>query len=593
MIDGNQMKFENIIASNGVLLEDLLGGKNKIFEIPLFQRNYNWSVDNCRELYDDIINSYNSNTKHFIGIFIHYNSIVSTPKTSNVLIDGQQRLTTIMLLLCAIREVTTDTVLKQKIDNAFIYNTNKEIKFRFKLKQNNFDNDNFEKVLGNNIESIDTKSKIFINYSKFVAWLTEDLEKINLKDLIETIEKIESVEIVLKNDDIDRVQKIFEKINSTGQPLNSADLIRNYLLFAGNIEEQQELYNKWTCIENMVGQSNITHFVRSYTIRYSYENITIRNVYNDFKNQFKNMSHKKILDDMLKYAIYYAIIEKCEYYCYDNKTYNISLLTNDDKYINNTLRMLNYIGTDDWVPLFMILFDELYRTDKNKLSDILELILEFMIRYRVVQPSAGGGALQLKIYNIMKSLVNKECNYTVKGIYNILSTSDSDANRYPTDAQFMASLKNNMLVKNGRVLLYQLSRRQKHEIMDFGPNITLEHLMPQTINPNESEGNWWINNLGKRKYKDIQDKYTDCIGNYALLTRSLNSSISNSPWPTKRKEISVRCFDDITRSVTTETVWKENNIKARNDKLSNEIRQWITGPKSENKKSNKWLIKTN
>lgn len=590
MIDGNQVEFENIITSNGVLIEDLLGGKNKIFEIPLFQRNYNWSVDNCRELYDDIINSYKNNSKHFIGIFIHYNSIVSTPKTSNVLIDGQQRLTTIMLLLCAIREVTTDIALKKEIDDDFIYNTNKNIKFRFKLKQNNFDNDNFEKVLGGNIQSIDTKSKIFINYSKFVDWITEDLKKINLKDLVETIKNIESVEIVLKSDDIGRVQQIFEKINSTGQPLNSADLIRNYLLFAGNLEEQQELYNRWTCIENIVGQNNITHFVRSYTIRYSYTNITIRNVYNDFKNQFKNMSHKKILDDMLKYAIHYAIIQKCEYYSYDNKTYNIELLNNDDKYINNTLKMLNHLGTDDWVPLFMILFDELYKINKNKLSDILELILEFMIRYRVVQPSAGGGALQSKIYNIMKCLVNKECPYTVNGIYNKLSTSDSEANRYPTDNQFMASLKANMLVKNGRVLLYQFSRRQKHEIMDFDPNITLEHLMPQTIDPSESEGKWWINHLGKSKYKDIQEKYTDCIGNYALLTRSLNSSISNSPWPTKRKEISVRCFDDITRNAANEPTWKENNIKARNDKLSNEIRQWITGPKSENKNANKWLI---
>ena len=221
MIDGNQVEFENIITSNGVLIEDLLGGKNKIFEIPLFQRNYNWSVDNCRELYDDIINSYKNNSKHFIGIFIHYNSIVSTPKTSNVLIDGQQRLTTIMLLLCAIREVTTDIALKKEIDDDFIYNTNKNIKFRFKLKQNNFDNDNFEKVLGGNIQSIDTKSKIFINYSKFVDWITEDLKKINLKDLVETIKNIESVEIVLKSDDIGRVQQIFEKINSTGQPLKA------------------------------------------------------------------------------------------------------------------------------------------------------------------------------------------------------------------------------------------------------------------------------------------------------------------------------------------------------------------------------------
>ena len=152
--------LKNLTDSNGVLLKDLLGGVNKIFEIPLFQRNYNWTVDNCKELYDDIIKSYDDNTSHFIGIFIHYNSSVSSLKTSNVLIDGQQRLTTIMLLLCAIRDVTDDENLKKCIDKDFIYNTNNNIRFRFKLKQNNFDNDNFEKVLGNKIESIQTKSKI-------------------------------------------------------------------------------------------------------------------------------------------------------------------------------------------------------------------------------------------------------------------------------------------------------------------------------------------------------------------------------------------------------------------------------------------------
>ena len=588
-MNNEQLDFENIKTSNGVLLEDLLGGKNKIFEIPLFQRNYNWSVDNCEELYNDILTSYRNGVSHFIGIFIHYNSVVSTPKTSNVLIDGQQRLTTIMLLLCAIRDVTSDEKLKKNINEEFIYNSNKAIKFRFKLKQNNFDNDNFEKVLGENIQSIDTKSKIYINYSKFVKYLSDDLNKLDLNRLVETIKKIESVEIILNSDNIERVQQIFEKINSTGQPLTPADLIRNYLLFTGNIEEQQELYNRWTCIENIVGQNNITSFVRAYTIRYSCENITTKNVYNDFKKQFKNLSHKKILDDMLKYAVYYTILEQNIYYKYD-ASYNVTKEINDDKYLNNTIKMLDAIGTDDWIPLFMLLFDNLYIHSKSKLSDILEIILEFMIRYRVVQPSAGGGALQIKIYGIMKAINDKSCPLTINGIYNKLSAYESDANRYPTDGQFMASLKENMLPKNGRVLLYQFSRRKKYEIMDFDSDITLEHLMPQTIDPSKSEGKWWINNLGKTKYQKIQETYTDCIGNYALLTRSLNSSISNGPWPTKRKEILVKCFDDITRVAANESKWNETTIKARNDKLANEIRQWITGPKSEKKNGNKWLL---
>lgn len=581
--------LRNLTDSNGVLLKDLLGGVNKIFEIPLFQRNYNWTVDNCKELYDDIIKSYDDNTSHFIGIFIHYNSSVSSLKTSNVLIDGQQRLTTIMLLLCAIRDVTDDENLKKCIDKDFIYNTNNNIRFRFKLKQNNFDNDNFEKVLGNKIESIQTKSKIYINYSKFISWISGDINRIDLNKLLECIKRMEAVEIILNNDNIENVQQIFEKINSTGQPLSAADLIRNYLLFTGNMQEQQELYNKWTCIEKIVGVNNITQFVKAYTIRYSYEVITSRNIYSDFKNQFKTWSHEKILDDMLKYSIYYAIIKENTYYKYD-LDYNVVVENNDDRHINNTLKLLDALGTDDLIPLFMMLFDELYRNNKSKLDEILELILEFMIRYRVVQPSAGGGAMQAKIYGIMRSINDKLCPLTVKGIYAKLSSYDSDASRYPTDSQFIAHLKENMLSKNGRVLLYQYARRRNYEIMDFDSNVTLEHLMPQTIDPSKEEGKWWINNLGKNKYKEIQEKYTDCIGNYALLTRGLNASISNGPWPSKRKEMLVKAFDSETRKVAGVSKWNEKSIKERNDKLSNEIKQYITGPKSEIKSGDKWLV---
>ena len=585
----NDIGFKNVKGVNLIHLRDLLGGNNKIYEIPLFQRNYNWTDENCRELYDDIIASYHTGHNHFIGIFMYYNTTANSAKVSDILIDGQQRLTTIMLLLCAIRDVTDDEKLKKEIDEKYIYNTNKEIKFRFKLKQNNYDNYIFETVLENKIDSTQQKSRIYINYSKLVDWLKTEIDQSDLEKIYEYIQNMETVEIILKNDNIENVQQIFEKINSTGQPLTPADLIRNYLLFTGNMTEQQELYNKWTCIEKIVGPNNITKFVRAYTIRYSSENIVMKNIYNEFKKQFSSQKHSAILDDMIKYSLYYAVIEENKYYTVDS-SYNIQEIENGDKYINNTLKMLEAIGTDDWIPLFMILFDKLADKKKQTLSDLLELILEFMIRYRVVQPSAGGGALQLRIYSMMRAIESKICPLTLKGIYGKLSANESEASRFPTDDQFVASLKENMLAKNGRILLYQYSRRRKREIMDFDSNITLEHLMPQTIDPDTVDGQWWISNLGKTKYSQIREKYTDCIGNYALLTRSLNSSISNGPWVNKRKEILERAFDEDTRKAANEKKWNEDIMKNRNEKFSSEIIKYITGPKAENGKSKNWLI---
>ena len=585
----NDIGFKNIKEVNLIHLSDLLGGTNKIYEIPLFQRNYNWTEENCKELFDDIIASYHTGHNHFIGIFMYYNTTANSSKVTDILIDGQQRLTTIMLLLCAIRDVTNDEKLKKDIDGKYIYNANKEIKFRFKLKQNNFDNANFETVLGNKLDSAQQKSRIYINYSKLVSWLSEEIAQTDLNNIYEYIQNMETVEIILKNDNIENVQQIFEKINSTGQPLTAADLIRNYLLFTGNMSEQQDLYNKWTCIENIVGSNNITKFVRAYTIRYSSENIVMKNIYNEFKKQFNSKKHSAILDDMKKYALYYAIIEDNKYYTVDS-SYNVTEIKNDDKYINNTLKMLEAIGTDDWIPLFMIWFDKLADKKKQTLSDLLELVLEFMIRYRVVQPSAGGGALQIRIYGMMRAIESKMCPLTLKGIYGKLSSNESEASRFPTDDQFLASLKENMLAKNGRILLYQYSRRRKREIMDFDSNITLEHLMPQTIDPDDADGKWWISNLGKTKYSQIREKYTDCIGNYALLTRNLNSSISNGPWGNKRKEILGRAFDEDTRKAANEKKWNGDTINNRNEKFSNEIIKYITGPKSENGKGKNWLV---
>ena len=115
--------------------------------------------------------------------------------------------------------------------------------------------------------------------------------------------------------------------------------------------------------------------------------------------------------------------------------------------------------------------------------------------------------------------------------------------------------------------------------------------MPQTIEAGTKNGNWWISALGgSTDCEKIREKYTECIGNYALLTRSLNASISNGPWDKKRKAILERAFDVETRNAAEEKKWNEETIKNRNSKLANEIRQYITGPASDNKRTNKWLV---
>ena len=565
---------------------------NTIYIIPTFQRYYSWEIDNCEELLDDIVNSCRKDQAYFIGFFMYYNEGAADGNESRkVLIDGQQRLTTLMLLLCAIREVTDSNSLKNDI-NHFIRNSNEKLG-KFKLKQNNNDDIYFNDVLDGTTDKMPNNSLIKKNYSWFVDNLPTKTNGVKLSKLVDTIKKLESVEIILNTEIINNVQSIFEKINSTGVGLSESALVRNFVLFTSSIDQQNKLYKIWCCIENIVGQKKVEKFIRAYTIRYNYVVVNKKEVYAKFKEKFENYDKEKILKDMLKYAIYYSIIENHKYYKYDDN-YNEIEINKNNEYIDNTLRLLNSLGTDDVVPLMMQLYSKLYddkkRNKRKMLSLLLELVLEYMIRYRIVKPSHGGGSLDNKFYGIMKKIENNECKLTFNGLYVELS-SGGEKTEFPNNTRFIDHMRKDMDKGTGRVLLFQYARKKKKEISDgyiFNDKLTLEHLMPQTIAEDEDNGKWWIKNLGKN-YEEIRENYTECVGNYGLLSRELNSDVSNGPWPAKREEILKNAIDETTVEAAKSTTWKKENIEKRNNDLSKEIAKYITGPKREYKKSYKWL----
>ena len=595
----------NISSWDGYTFETFVGGGNKVFEIPLFQRNYSWEESSCEQIFNDIFHACIIGKPYYIGNFMYYKSSETTPKVNKfILIDGQQRITSLLLLLCAIRDLYP--ILNS--DNEVIKNSCKgENEYKFKLKQNYNDYYDFINIMEGKRE--EKKSSIYDAYDTFKKLIDKDKNVFsrNVKRFYDTIKNLECIGIELNAKDTKNVQDIFEKINSTGVELSQADLIRNFLLFSESTSIQEHLHKYWKEVENIIGEKKISKYSKAYLIRYIFSDVTNDKIYFEFKAHFSGYEHESILQDFVKYSTFFSMIESQRFYEFDQndclkiKEYDLSDPKNEGtaKYnqlntLKTTFSLLNKIGTDELNPFFLYLCNSLYYHDINKLNEICEFLLEFMIRYRIVQPSGGGGALSTKIRKIMKSIDDGECKMSKKAIYSLLSNKeDSEASKYPDNDEFISSLKSGVSINNARVLLYQFARRKGEELVPFNSNVTVEHIMPQGIDDidDDNDKKWWIDNLGgNEKWQEIYNNYLNCIGNMVLVGRSLNSKMKNKPWDEKRICLQTLAMGKSALKVAKLEKWTKSQMETRNKNHSNELSQYITGPKSDKKVGSNWLL---
>ena len=361
-----------------------LGGFDKVFIIPPFQRNYEWSYEQCDELFDDIIYSLKNKKNHYLGNIIYYEGKNNGAAFNEyILIDGQQRLTSILLLLCAIRdESEKNNSLDLHITQRYLENDNVANQFRIRLKQTSYDAESFNAIVKGEINLADKNNNITKNYKHFIELLRKSDEQI--VDIFNAIIRLEIVDVNLQiSDDLEEVQTVFEKINSTGKHLTPADLIRNCLLLSNSIEEQEKLYvNYWVKIEKTVLNDNISRFARDFLVMKTFEDVEQENIYKKFKNEYVKRvgkTNKEILNEMAHFSKYFSFfkLENC-----------------DNKKIHHIITLLNLLKTDDLMPLYLYLFDKLYEYQTNELEKILNLLFDYMARYRVCIHTGGGGALR-------------------------------------------------------------------------------------------------------------------------------------------------------------------------------------------------------
>ncbi|GAA6951745.1 hypothetical protein ID0047_13300 [Helicobacter pylori] len=304
-------------AEATTLLEFFKQTQTNQFVIPIYQRLYSWKKEQCEQLWDDII-KIGGNDKmngHFIGSIL-YVRVDDTHSSPLLIIDGQQRLTTITLLFIALRNRSSDEDKRKKIES-YLINSDKDGDKKFRLILSESDKDTLLYLIDRNKRKpSEPSSKIMENFELFEEWISKNTDK--LETIFKGLEKLMIVWIALKKEK-DDPQLIFESMNSKGVELTQADLIRNYIVMETEVEKQEDFYNQyWRAMEENFEQSEkqskredlFNKFVRHYLTIKTGDNPNINKVYEAFKDyqQKEEIEIEDLLKDLQKYCGYFCQI---------------------------------------------------------------------------------------------------------------------------------------------------------------------------------------------------------------------------------------------------------------------------------------------
>ena len=522
------------------MLLQFMDGADKRFLIPVYQRNYDWKIANCKQLYDDLIKVIKDNRKyHFFGSIVSVYDMDSDTSTHDYLIiDGQQRLTTISLLMLAMRNILEKGILvsentrrAEKIYKAYLVDEYAEEETRIKLKPVKNDRNAFKKLFGDE-EDYYKNSNLTINYEYFYNRIQK--EEISIDDLFKAIQRLQIVSIELNNDD--NPQLIFESLNSTGLDLTEGDKIRNFMLMGQGKDEQNTLYEKfWNPIE-LATKYDVSMFVRDYLSIKTQMTPSINNVYEVFKKYASEnymgeggkLLAKELLEDLFLYAKYYEILlgAASSYDKIDSKL-------DDDA--RNSINRLNWLETTVTRPFLLEVLKIYYKDiiSIKDLHDIFHTVENYLFRRNICDVATN--ALNKIFLNLNKEILRYDGTYdeyVEKMKYTLLSKKESG--RFPDDVEFSTAFsEKNIYNMRGKYRTYILERIENFgtkETKDVYKHIengtyTIEHIMPQHLTP------IWMEELGE-DYQSVHDKWLHRIANLTLT--AYNSKYSNEPFEVKK-----------------------------------------------------------
>jgi len=518
-------------------LTDILKPPKQSFIIPVYQRNYDWQTSHCEKLYEDLIDVCKIDRKsHFFGSIVYF--LDNNIQPNLVIIDGQQRITTVSLLLLALIRVVEEKKIKG-IDieaiRKYLIVEEPSNKQKIKLKSVREDDDAFTKLFKpNNEKDYKEDSNITKNYLYFKERLLK--EKIEYSDFLNSIEKLNIVQIRLIKKDGDDPQLIFESLNSTGLDLTEADKVRNFLLMNLEYTVQEEYYNNyWRPIEKLT-QSNISNFIRDYITYKEKHTPPIYKVYFEFKKFFKNQFEienlESLFEELLRFAKYYSYIINSDYKTNDVPEEKI-------KKINEYLSYLNTLEVTVSYPFLLEVFND-FETEKiiniDEFLEVLKIIESYIFRRIICDlPANSLNKIFMSLGKEIKNYIDYKSNY-VEILKYILTQQKEGNQKFPNDFEFEDRIINkdiyNMSRKNKSHLLIRLETFQNNESSEKAirqkldeQELTIEHIMPQTLNP------FWEKDLGDECNR-IHEKYLNTLGNITLT--GYNKEYGNKPFLDKK-----------------------------------------------------------
>ena len=538
--------------------------------VPIYQRTYSWGEKQCQVLWEDIlkISKKKSSDRHFIGSVVCYKADeIDLPGQikKEIIIDGQQRITTLSLLMIAIArsyEKTGREEIGKAIRKNYLINEDGKDEERYKLLPTNQDKETYIALVDGLESEVKEPSKTILDsFNLFMSLLEDDEE--TLKNAYIGLQKLDLVYIGLSSES-DNPQLIFESMNSTGLKLTQGDLLRNYLLLDLDFKEQEELYKKyWRPIELDFGleayKEKFDYFLRDYlTMKERRTTIRLDSGYDEFKMYYEESkkSKEETLEELRRFAKYYAKIYRCN---------------DEDEELNELWKELKVQRVEVANPFLIQVYndyenakeDNTINLSKQDFLDIVKVVNSYVYRRYVCNIPTNS---LNKTFALLGDNIDKE-NYKESIFASFLLMEDYK--EFPSNEEFEKAFIEKD-VYTGRLRNYTLIKLENYshekDKMSFdNKDVTIEHVLPE----NKNLKPYWRKVLGEN-WQEIQKKYVHTIGNLTFSNKAYNSEMQDYSFEDKMKVeggikySNYRLSDDIANS----SKWDIDEIISRSQRLA-------------------------